>query len=122
MDFSFQGKGIARLMSRDIENGTVISFEDSDKTCVDGIRKAIIKYPKHTIKFANGTSLKEAKPNTPKVGAIVETLCPVPMENRTIRTIANISMNSIKYLGIVVIKFAFSPLYPASVADTETLL
>jgi len=29
MDFSFQGKGIARLMSRDIENGTVISFEDS---------------------------------------------------------------------------------------------
>ena len=32
----------------------VISFEDSDKTCVDGIRKAIIKYPKHTIKFANG--------------------------------------------------------------------
>ena len=29
MDFSFQGKGLARLMSRDIENGTVISFEDS---------------------------------------------------------------------------------------------
>lgn len=29
MDFSFQGKGIARLMSRDIDNGTVISFEDS---------------------------------------------------------------------------------------------
>ena len=29
MDFSFQGKGLARLMSRDIENGTVISFKDS---------------------------------------------------------------------------------------------
>ena len=29
MDFSFKGKGLARLMSRDIENGTVISFEDS---------------------------------------------------------------------------------------------
>lgn len=29
MDFSFKGKGLARLMSRDIENGTAISFEDS---------------------------------------------------------------------------------------------
>ncbi len=29
MGFSFKGKGLARLMSRDIENGTVISFEDS---------------------------------------------------------------------------------------------
>tara|TARA_B100001996_G_scaffold208355_1_gene159813 strand:- start:764 stop:1519 length:756 start_codon:yes stop_codon:yes gene_type:complete len=29
MDFSFKGKGIARLMSRDVDNGTAISFEDS---------------------------------------------------------------------------------------------
>tara|TARA_X000000368_G_scaffold264589_1_gene209520 strand:- start:405 stop:1151 length:747 start_codon:yes stop_codon:yes gene_type:complete len=29
IDFSFEGKGLARLMSRDIESGTVISFEDS---------------------------------------------------------------------------------------------
>ena len=32
----------------------VISFDDSDKTCVDGIRKAIEKFPKQKIKFANG--------------------------------------------------------------------
>ena len=32
----------------------VIAFEDSDKTCVDGIRKAIEKYPNRKIKFANG--------------------------------------------------------------------
>ena len=32
----------------------VISFEDSDKTCIDGIKKAILKYPKQKIKFANG--------------------------------------------------------------------
>ena len=29
MDFSFKGKGLARLMSRDLENGTIISFQDS---------------------------------------------------------------------------------------------
>ena len=32
----------------------VLSFDDSDKTCVDGIRKAINKYPNHKIIFANG--------------------------------------------------------------------
>ena len=32
----------------------VLSFDDSDKTCVDGIRKAISKYPKYKIIFANG--------------------------------------------------------------------
>ena len=32
----------------------VLSFNDSDKTCVDGIRKAINKYPNHKIIFANG--------------------------------------------------------------------
>ena len=32
----------------------VLSFDDSDKTCVDGISKAISKYPNHKIIFANG--------------------------------------------------------------------
>ncbi len=35
MDFSFKGKGLARLMSRDIENGTAISFEDSTIVKID---------------------------------------------------------------------------------------
>ena len=32
----------------------VISFDDSDKTCLDGIKKALLKYPDYKIKFANG--------------------------------------------------------------------
>ena len=32
----------------------VISFDDSDKTCIDGIKKAINKYPTKEIFFANG--------------------------------------------------------------------
>ena len=32
----------------------VLSFDDSDKTCIDGINKAISKYPNHKIIFANG--------------------------------------------------------------------
>lgn len=32
----------------------VISFDDSDKTCINGIKKAILKYPEQNIKFANG--------------------------------------------------------------------
>ena len=32
----------------------VLSFNDSDTTCIDGIRKAISKYPNQKIKFANG--------------------------------------------------------------------
>ena len=32
----------------------VIHFDDSDKTCIDGIKKAILKFPNHKIKFANG--------------------------------------------------------------------
>ena len=32
----------------------VISFDDSDTTCINGIRKAIKKYPNRKIKFANG--------------------------------------------------------------------
>ena len=32
----------------------VIAFDDSDKTCINGIKKAISKYPNKIIKFANG--------------------------------------------------------------------
>ena len=32
----------------------VISFDDSDNTCIDGIKKAINIFPNHNIKFANG--------------------------------------------------------------------
>ena len=32
----------------------VISFDDSDKTCKDGIKKAILKFPGRKLKFANG--------------------------------------------------------------------
>jgi len=32
----------------------VISFDDTDKTCIDGINKAIIKYSNKEIIFANG--------------------------------------------------------------------
>tara|TARA_B100001123_G_scaffold445395_2_gene596863 strand:- start:761 stop:1195 length:435 start_codon:yes stop_codon:yes gene_type:complete len=32
----------------------VISFEDSDRTCINGIKNAINKYPNRNIKFANG--------------------------------------------------------------------
>ena len=32
----------------------VISFDDTDKTCINGIKKALLKYSSHNIKFANG--------------------------------------------------------------------
>ena len=32
----------------------VISFNDSDKSCIDGIKNALNKYPNRIIKFANG--------------------------------------------------------------------
>jgi len=32
----------------------VLSFDDSDKTCIDGIKKALKKFPNQKIKFANG--------------------------------------------------------------------
>ena len=32
----------------------VISFDDSDTTCIDGIRKAIKKYKNYNLKFVNG--------------------------------------------------------------------
>ena len=38
----------------------VISFDDSDKTCVEGIKKVIEKYPLKNIKFANGGDRNDA--------------------------------------------------------------
>ena len=32
----------------------VLDFDDSDTTCIKGIKKAIEKYPHHNLKFANG--------------------------------------------------------------------
>ena len=32
----------------------VIAFDDSDKTCIKGLKSAINKYPNHKIRFANG--------------------------------------------------------------------
>ena len=32
----------------------VLSFDDSDQTCIKGLKHAIAKYPNHNIKFANG--------------------------------------------------------------------
>ncbi|MDC0226834.1 adenylyltransferase/cytidyltransferase family protein [Alphaproteobacteria bacterium] len=32
----------------------VISCGELDRTCIDGIKKAILKYPNYNIKFANG--------------------------------------------------------------------
>ena len=37
----------------------VISFDDTDKTCIDGIKKAKIKYSSYNIKFANGGDRQE---------------------------------------------------------------
>ena len=31
-----------------------ISFEDNDKTCIEGIKVALNNYPNNKIKFANG--------------------------------------------------------------------
>tara|TARA_Y100000590_G_scaffold423676_1_gene529815 strand:+ start:1828 stop:2262 length:435 start_codon:yes stop_codon:yes gene_type:complete len=39
----------------------VLSFDDSDTTCIDGIKKAIIKYPNRKIKFANGGDRNDKK-------------------------------------------------------------
>ena len=46
----------------------VLSFDDSDKTCVDGIRKAINKYQNHKIMFANGGDRNDkTSPNSEKI-------------------------------------------------------
>jgi len=42
----------------------VLSFDDSDNSCIDGIKKAILKYPNHKIKLANGGDRNEQ--NTPE--------------------------------------------------------
>ena len=55
-----KGKEFLPYKEREIIMGSfkkvidVISFDDTDTTCIDGIRKAISKYPNHNIKFANG--------------------------------------------------------------------
>ena len=43
----------------------VLSFDDSDNSCIDGIKKAILKYPNHKIKVANGGDRNEK--NTPEI-------------------------------------------------------
>ena len=37
----------------------VLDFDDSDTTSIQGIKKAIEKYPEHNIKFANGGDRNE---------------------------------------------------------------
>ena len=55
-----KGKEFLPYKEREIIMGSikkvldVISFDDSDTTCIDGIKKAINKYPNRKIKFANG--------------------------------------------------------------------
>ena len=44
----------------------VIKFDDSDTTCVDGIRKAIKKYSNKSIKFANGGDRNTNSTPTPE--------------------------------------------------------
>jgi len=47
VQFSFKGKGIARLMSRDMHNGTIISLKDSTVSNID------FKKKKYSIKMFN---------------------------------------------------------------------
>ena len=55
-----KGKAFLPFAERKIIMGSlrnvidVISFNDSDKTCIEGIKKVIKKYPQDKIKFANG--------------------------------------------------------------------
>ena len=55
-----KGKEFLPYKEREIIMGSikkvieVISFNDTDKTCIEGIKKAIIRFPNHNIKFANG--------------------------------------------------------------------
>ena len=44
-----------KMIMQNIKNvSDVIEFDDSDKSCIEGIKKAINKYKNHEIKFANG--------------------------------------------------------------------
>ena len=48
----FKERSIIMLALKNVID--VIEFNDDDKTCIEGIRKAIEKYPNKKIKFANG--------------------------------------------------------------------
>ena len=61
IDFSFKGKGLARLMSRNMQNGTIISFEDST------IIKINHKKNRFTKKLLS-EFLKEKDPTSPPSG------------------------------------------------------
>lgn len=61
MDFSFKGKGLARLMSRNMQNGTIISFQDST------IIKINHKKNRFTKKLLS-EFLKEKDPTSPPSG------------------------------------------------------
>ena len=44
-----------QIIMKSIKNVTeVLSFDDQDSTCIDGIKKAISKFPNYKIMFANG--------------------------------------------------------------------
>ena len=44
-----------KIIMKSIKNVIdVLEFDDNDKSCIDGIKKAIVKYKNHKIKFANG--------------------------------------------------------------------
>jgi len=49
---SFNERKIIMLAIKNIID--VIPFDDSDSTCLDGIKKALQKYPNQKMKFANG--------------------------------------------------------------------
>ena len=55
-----KGKEFLPYKEREIIMGSiktvidVLSFNDSDMTCIEGIKKTISKYPNRNIKFANG--------------------------------------------------------------------
>ena len=55
-----KGKEFLPYKEREIIMGSiktvidVLSFNDSDMTCIEGIKKTISKYPDRNIKFANG--------------------------------------------------------------------
>ena len=61
IDFSFKGKGLARLMSRNMQNGTIISFQDST------IIKINHKKNRFTKKLLS-EFLKEKDPTSPPSG------------------------------------------------------
>ena len=48
----FKERSIIMLALKNVID--VIEFNDDDKTCIEGIRKAIEKYPNKKIKFSNG--------------------------------------------------------------------